>query len=158
MKYSTKYSDAIHILAYLEIYKGTDLTSDTIAASVETNPAYVRRIMSDLRSSGLIESQRGKADPRLARDTHEITLFDIYCSIDKDSRLLHIDKKTNPDCIVGGNIQEVLNETYDSIQRKAEEEMKRITLADIIEKISIHEIHQRAENKALVEKYITENH
>lgn len=157
MKYSTKYSDAIHILSYLEIYKGTDLTSDTIAASVETNPAYVRRIMSDLRSSGLIKSQRGKADPRLSRDTHEITLFDIYCSIEKDNRLLHVDKKTNPACIVGGNIQEALNEAYDSIQQKAEEQMKKITLADIIEKISINEIHQRTENIDLVKKYINED-
>ena len=60
MKYSTKYSDAIHILAYIEMLKGTDLSSDRIAQSVETNPAYVRRIMSDLRTAGLIESQREK--------------------------------------------------------------------------------------------------
>ena len=63
VKYSTKYSDAIHILAYIHLFKGTDLSSDRIAQSVETNPAYVRRIMSDLRIAGLIESQRGKTKP-----------------------------------------------------------------------------------------------
>lgn len=150
MKYSTKYSDAIHILAYLEIYKGTDLTSDTIASSVETNSAYVRRIMSDLRRAGLIESQRGKANPKLSKDRNEITLFDIYCSIEKDRRLLHIDKKTNPSCIVGGNIQEVLNQTYNRIQINAEEEMRKITLADIIKKVLIQE-NQKKTEKSLVE-------
>ena len=49
MKYSMQFSDAIHILAYIEIYKDTDfLSSDMIAKSVETNPANVRRIMSQL--------------------------------------------------------------------------------------------------------------
>ena len=50
MKYSVKFSDAIHIMSYLEIYKGTDLSSDTIARSVEANAVSVRKIMSELKS------------------------------------------------------------------------------------------------------------
>ena len=98
--------------------KGTDLSSDRIAQSVETNPAYVRRIMSDLRTAGLIESQRGKAEPKLLKKPEEITLLDIYSSVEKDQRLLHIDKKTNPNCLIGGSIQEVLDETYERLQKK----------------------------------------
>jgi DNA-binding IscR family transcriptional regulator len=96
VKYSTKYSDAIHILAYIHLFKGTDLSSDRIAQSVETNPAYVRRIMSDLRVAGLIESQRGKPNPKLTKEPNEISLLDIYASVEKDHHLLHADKKTNP--------------------------------------------------------------
>ena len=127
MKYSTKYSDAIHILAYIEMLKGTDLSSDRIAQSVETNPAYVRRIMSDLRTAGLIESQRGKAEPKLLKKPEEITLLDIYSSVEKDQRLLHIDKKTNPNCLIG----------YERLQKKIELEMQQITLADIIDKLNV---------------------
>lgn len=137
MKYSTKYSDAIHILAYIEMLKGTDLSSDRIAQSVETNPVYVRRIMSDLRTAGLIESQRGKAEPKLLKKPEEITLLDIYSSVEKDQRLLHIDKKTNPNCLIGGSIQEVLDETYERLQKKIELEMQQITLADIIDKLNV---------------------
>ena len=37
MKYSLQFSDAIHILTYIEIYKNTDLlSSEMIAKSVET--------------------------------------------------------------------------------------------------------------------------
>jgi Rrf2 family protein len=136
MKYSTKYSDAIHILAYIEMLQGTDLSSDRIAQSVETNPAYVRRIMSDLRQAGLIESKRGKADPKLLKKPEEITLLDIYSSIEKDQRLLHIDQKTNPNCVVGGSIQGVLDDTYDRLQKNVELEMQQITLADIIGKLN----------------------
>lgn len=135
MKYSTKYSDAIHILAYIHLFKGTDLSSDRIAQSVETNPAYVRRIMSDLRIAGLIESQRGKPNPKLTKEPNEISLLDIYASVEKDHHLLHADKKTNPNCLIGGNIQGVLEETYDVLQKKIEQEMSAISLQSIIEGI-----------------------
>ena len=46
MKISTRYSDSIHILAFLSIYQGQiPLTSNNIASSVETSPVVVRRLM-----------------------------------------------------------------------------------------------------------------
>ncbi len=93
--------------------------------------------MSDLRTAGLIESQRGKAEPKLLKKPEEITLLDIYSSVEKDQRLLHIDKKTNPNCLIGGSIQEVLDETYERLQKKIELEMQQITLADIIDKLNV---------------------
>ncbi len=51
--------------------------------------------------------------------------------------LLHIDKKTNPNCLIGGSIQEVLDETYERLQKKIELEMQQITLADIIDKLNV---------------------
>lgn len=50
MKYSIQFSDAIHILAYIEIFKNTNLlSSEIIAGSVKTNPANIRKIMSNLK-------------------------------------------------------------------------------------------------------------
>lgn len=135
MKYSTKYSDAIHILAYIHLFKGTDLSSDRIAQSVATNPAYVRRIMSDLKGTGLIDSQRGRPNPTLTRKPKDISLLDIYDSVEKDQHLLHTDKKTNPNCLIGGNIQTVLEDTYVLLQQKIAAEMATISLQSIIEGI-----------------------
>ena len=50
MKYSLQFSDAIHILAYIEIFQQTDLlSSEMIAKSIETSAANVRKIMSKLK-------------------------------------------------------------------------------------------------------------
>ena len=68
MKYSHKLSDAIHILAYIDIYADSDLSSKAIAASVESNPSVVRSLSSDLRKAGLIKSRQGVASPELAKD------------------------------------------------------------------------------------------
>ena len=90
MKYSYKFSDAIHLLSYLEIFKNEDLSSRAIAASIESNPSIIRQLMSDLRSAVLIETRQGKASARLIRKPSDITLFDIYMAIDIDLSLIHI--------------------------------------------------------------------
>lgn len=132
MKYSYKLSDAIHLLSYLDIYKDGDLSSKAIANSIESNPSIIRQLMSDLRKAGIIETQKGKAAPILKKDPKDISLYDIYQAINMDHTLLHIDPKTNPKCIVGGNIQQSLNHFYDEIEDFAYTRMKQITLADVI--------------------------
>lgn len=155
MKYSMQFSDAIHILTYIEIYKNTDLlSSDMIAKSVETNPANIRKIMSQLKKSGLIITQIGKPNPTLAKQPEAITLLDVYKSIEGNTNLIQVDPKTNPNCIVGANIQDVLNENYDALQKKVEKEMNEITLDTLIRKIANLEIQKRPENKDLLESFL----
>ncbi|MGL9729979.1 Rrf2 family transcriptional regulator [Enterococcus sp. DIV0756] len=155
MKYSLQFSDAIHILAYIEICKGTDtLSSEMIARSVETNPANVRKIMSQLKKAGLILTQIGKPNPTLAKSPDEITLLEIYKSIEGNTNLIQIDPKTNPNCIVGANIQEVLSEKYTELQKKVEEEMNEITLDTLIHKIAQLELEKRPENRKLVQDFL----
>ena len=45
MKYSTKVSDAVHIMAYIALSGGCPLSSGKIAESIRTNPGYVRQII-----------------------------------------------------------------------------------------------------------------
>ena len=49
MKYPTRLSDAVHILTFIALNPDCDLTSNKLAESVQTNPAYVRQLMSALR-------------------------------------------------------------------------------------------------------------
>jgi len=132
VRYSHKLSDAVHILAYIDICHDGDLSSATIAASVESNPALVRRLMSALRRGGLLATKQGSATPKLARDPAEINLLDVYRAVEDDGNLLHIDDKTNPHCIVGGNIQDTLRVAYAEVQKAAEAQMKEVTLARLI--------------------------
>lgn len=79
MKISTRFSDSIHILAFINIYQGTiPLTSNNIASSIETSPVVVRRLMSALNKAGLINTVHGAADPALAKPPENISLYDIF--------------------------------------------------------------------------------
>jgi DNA-binding IscR family transcriptional regulator len=150
---SHKLSDALHILAYIEIFgtagtkpqiaanieaSGIDLSSTSIAQSVESNPGVVRRLMAALSKAGLLETRPGSAEPRLARAATDISVLDVYRAIDGEERLLHIDPKTNPECPVGGAIQGVLNDVYAKVQADAEASMASASLDSIVKGIQEH--------------------
>ncbi|WP_461218365.1 Rrf2 family transcriptional regulator [Lapidilactobacillus salsurivasis] len=135
MKFSHKLSDAVHILAFVYVYADGNLSSTAIAASIEANPSMVRRMMSTLVKAGLLNSQPGKVALRLAKAPEDISLLDVYLAIEDNRNLLHVDEKTNPLCIVGGNIQGTLNGVYTQVQTAAETQMAQVSLRDIIDDI-----------------------
>lgn len=142
MRFSNKLSDAVHILSYIDIYSDGDLSSQAIADSIGSNPSVVRRLMSRLTKAGLLQTRPGIVAPALAKNPNEITLLDVYRAADDNQNLLHVDEKTNPACIVGGNIQDTLNVIYDDIQNQAEQRMQGITLQSIIDDILVRESHR----------------
>lgn len=134
MKYSTKVSDAVHILAFIQLNPVDSLSSNRIAESIRTNPGCVRQLMSALRKAGLLSSIKGHPRPALTKEPSAITLLDVYKAVEGDKPLLHLDTHTNPECVVGIYIQLSLQDYFDQIQKTSEEEMKRITLQDILDR------------------------
>lgn len=132
MKYSTRLSGAIHVLALIAINKQETLSSDEIAYSAKTNPAQIRKTMATLKKHQIIVSTVGHPLPKLARDAKDITLLDVYKAVEGDTPLLHLDTNTNPECGKGIFIQDSLKEYYDLLQEKIEKEMSYITLQDIL--------------------------
>ncbi|HIX23402.1 MAG TPA: Rrf2 family transcriptional regulator [Candidatus Lachnoclostridium avicola] len=147
MKYPTKLSDAVHILAFLALHPGANLTSERIAESIQTNPGYVRQLMSALRRGGLLTSVKGHPRPALTREPEQITLLDVYRAVEGDKPILHQDTHTNPACGVGVNIQLALADCYQEVQKSAEEKMREITLAQILARY-----HQKLEESQSLEE------
>ncbi|MBP2058693.1 DNA-binding IscR family transcriptional regulator [Lactobacillus colini] len=138
MKVSTRFSDSIHLLAFVHIFQGKmPLTSENIAGSIETSPVMVRRLMVDLRRGGLLETRHGAADPKVSKPLDQISLLDVYLTIEKDKPLFEIDHKTNPACPVGGNIQPTLAEFYNQAETAAKAKLNEITLADVVDTILV---------------------
>ncbi|WP_407891487.1 Rrf2 family transcriptional regulator [Lacticaseibacillus sp. N501-2] len=133
MKYSHKLSDAIHILAFVDIFQGGDVSSTAIAGSIESNPSLVRRLMAQLAKAGLLTTRPGISAATLARPADTISLLDVYQAIDDAQQLLHVDPQTNLACPVGRNIQTTLDGVYDRIQHAAEAQMADVSLAEIIQ-------------------------
>ena len=134
MKYSTRVSDAVHVLAFIALNPVNSLTSEKIAESIRTNPGYVRQLMSAMRVHELLFSVKGHPRPALSRDPSAITLLDVYRAVEGQKPLLHLDTHTNPECGVGVNIQLALQDYFDQVQKKAEDAMAQITLQDILDR------------------------
>ena len=134
MKFSTRVSDAVHIIAFIALNRNEALTSQRIAESIRTNPGCVRQLMVSLRRYGIMTSVQGHARPALSRAPADISLLDIYRAVEGGKPLLHLDTHTNPECGVGVNIQLALQDYFDKVQNRAEDEMSRITLQDVLDR------------------------
>ncbi|MGQ5708877.1 Rrf2 family transcriptional regulator [Lactobacillus sp. PSON] len=145
MKVSTRFSDSIHLLAFIHIFQGkVSLTSDNIASSIETSPVMVRRLMGELKKAKLLETRHGAADPKITKPLNEISLLDIYLAVEKDKPLFEIDYNTNPKCPVGGNIQSTLEEFYSQAEIAAKAKLNQTKLSDVVDTILIKQKEKEA--------------
>lgn len=81
----------------------------------------------------------------------------IKVSIEGNTNLIQVDPKTNPNRVVGANIQEVWIESYSRLQEKVENEMKQLTLAELIHKIAVLENEHHPEKQGIIKKFLYKN-
>lgn len=130
--YSTKYAVSIHILSLIAFKKGESITSDYIAGSVNTNPGLVRRLMSDLKKAGLIQTQTKIGVTGLLKSPEEISLLEIFKAVENRQDLFAIHSDTNTTCPVGANIGCVLEHINGKIQLEFEAVLVSLHLSDIL--------------------------
>jgi len=107
---NTRFAVATYALTFMSLAQERMVTSDELAASIGTHPALVRRMLSMLRESGLVETQLGPGGgARLARSPDEISLLQVYDAIRAAEDLFSIGRiNPNPDCPMSAGIQSTL--------------------------------------------------
>jgi Rrf2 family protein len=132
---------AVHILTVLAMRDGENVKSDYIAASVNTNPVVIRRMLGQLGQAGLVISQTGAfGGTRLAKGPESISLCDIYKAVSCGEVFALHAKAPNKDCPIGANIEAVLCELQREIDRAVGEKLGQYTLASIIQKLKCGEV------------------
>ena len=83
MQISSRFTIAVHIFACIDTF-GNDqkITSDFLSTSINVNPVIIRKILSSLKKSHLLNVQRGTGGTTIAKPLDQITLFDIYQSVE----------------------------------------------------------------------------
>ena len=138
MQISSRFTIAIHIFACIETFKEDyKITSDFLSSSINVNPVIIRKLLSQLKSAGLIEVARGTGGTAITRPIDEITFYDVYKAVDllEDGELFHFHENPNPNCPVGKNIHTALDDKLLKIQEAMENEMKKYTIADVVNDI-----------------------
>ncbi len=134
---NSRFAVAIHILALVAAGPREQVTSEFIAGSVNTNPVVIRRISGMLRKSGLIESKVGTPGSILTKNPRAISLLEVYHAVQNKDDLFSIHENTNPNCTVGKNIQNTLEESFHRAQIAMENELAKQSLYDIIEHLFV---------------------
>lgn len=124
---------SLHILTLLASAEGELLSSDLIAGSININPVLVRKEISNLRNHGLIESKEGKnGGATLARPADKIRLSEVYHAVQQASLLGNSKNKPNPDCLVGKQINQHLDQLYEEIEGALLHKLDKTSLADFL--------------------------
>ena len=138
MAANSQFAMAVHILALLALKGETNLKSDTIAHSVNTNPVVIRRILGQLANARLVESQTGAAGgTRLVLPPEKVCLVDVYKAVSCGEVFALPAKQANQDCSVGRSIESVLCNLQKAIDRSVAEKLGEFSLASVLGMIDI---------------------
>ena len=133
MAANTQFSIAVHILAVLGHGGGYDMTSTRLAASVNTSPSFVRRVLAKLSKAGLIDTAQGKNGACwLARRPRDISLLEVHQAVEAPKAFtIHGYAELKP-CPVSCNIKSALERVLTKTQRSMEASLNKMTVADVI--------------------------
>ena len=138
MQISSRFTIGVHLLAVID-YLGENekVTSSVLAGSIGVNPVIVRSVMGNLKEAGMISISQGKSGISLTKTPGQITFYDVYKAVDSvnEDGLFHFHENPNPECPIGRNIHKAMDSKLETVQMCMEEEMRKITLADVMKDI-----------------------
>ena len=115
---------------------GEVIDSQTLAASVNTNPVVVRRLLLALRRPGLIETFTGKhGGARLRKNPREISLVDIYDAVEPRPVIPVNERKALRKCRVSCNMKAIMSRVAESTEAAVRKHLRGITLAQLVRRV-----------------------
>jgi Rrf2 family protein len=133
MNTNQQFSVSCHILTLLAAYPDELITSEAIAASVDTHPVVIRRIMAHLRQHGLVESHPGvNGGWRLTRPASQLRLGEVYQVVSHEN-VLAMHQHPDPDCPIGGFIQIALGRVFGDAQSAFEQALDKFSVKNLLE-------------------------
>lgn len=133
MAVNTQFAIAVHIMAALAYNGGKEITSSHLAASVNTSPSFVRRILAKLSKAGLVETATGKAGACwLAKEAGKISLRDIYTAVGAPKVFSIHHYSEQKCCTVSCHIKSALENALNKTQKAMEASLADMSLAGVV--------------------------
>lgn len=128
---------AVHSLVLLAHKPDGMASSEEIAANVCTHPARVRKVLGFLRKNGYVTTREGSGGGyRLCIDPSDMTLADIYRTMAAGAiKPNWCSGNPDMDCMVGSNMQEVMNDVFCGAERQLESYFQGITIGQMLSRI-----------------------
>lgn len=132
MAANTRFATGVHVLVLLAANPDSLQTSSDLAGELNTNPVVIRRVLSSLQQAELIHSQKGPSGgSRLARSPKDITLADIYESVQTNGGL-HVPEVSSGN---GTLVNTLLGKAFAESRRCLVEQLSKTTLAQMVKRV-----------------------
>lgn len=134
MSANSRLAVAAHIVSVLASRRDEFVSSRAIAASVNTNPAFIRRILAALARAGIVASEAGKAGgSKLLRCPSELSLWDLSAALGEEHLFAVHKNPVNPKCPVSCRMKDALGRAFASAEKAAKRELRRISVRELLE-------------------------
>ena len=131
-----QFTFAVHIMTALAFSPGEVIGSQTLAASVNTNPVVVRRLLLALRDAGLIETFTGQhGGAKLRKKPSRISLVDIYDAVEPRPVIPVNERRALRKCHVSCNMKSIMSIVAESTEQAVRKHLRGITLAQLVRKV-----------------------
>ncbi len=131
MKRDSKLSGVLHVLLHMAELNAP-ITSEALAAAMQTNPVVVRRLMAGLRQAGFVSSAKGHGGGWVLSCTlSAVTLGDIHNAVGAPALLAMGNRTESPGCIVEQAVNATLDGACDEAEALLLKRFNSITLADL---------------------------
>lgn len=142
MKRDSKLSGVLHVLLHMA-ESADPMTSDALAAMMQTNPVVIRRILAGLREQGLVQSEKGHGGGwRLSCELQRVTLRDIYEALGAPTILAMGNRTEAPGCLVEEAVNAAMNQAFLEAESLLLARLGKVTLASLSE-----DFHKRLQER-----------
>ncbi len=136
MAANSRLTIAVHALAWLALAQQRgrgQLTSDQVAASVNTNPVVIRRSLGDLRRPAWCQPAAGRGRAGAwARRPEDITVLEVYDAVEPEPLFAMHHGVPNLECPVGKGIRPALHSLYRGAEQALRGEFGGTSIADVL--------------------------
>lgn len=132
---NARFAIAVHILVALNAAQkrlgGKPIPTSAIAWSAKTHNVFLLRIAKSLEKKGFIKTIRGKNGGLILNlPGEQISLADVYLATQESSDVYKV-HDTNPNCRIGDNVRDVLQEIREKVNNELIEQLRRKTIDEV---------------------------
>lgn len=138
MRMNTQFTVSVQILILIAISDGKRITSSMISESTGCNPVMVRQQFGKMKDAGLLNISAGKGTTTLAKKPSDITLWDIFSTVEGSSRndLFSFHPNISQTCKVGHSFEKVLGNHLDDTMLAIKASLEKVTLEQLVKEIA----------------------
>lgn len=133
MAANSRLAVAAHIVSVLASKRDEFVPSRYIASSVNTNPAFIRRILIALTRAGIVESEAGKTGgSKLLKCPEAITLWDLSVALGENHLFAVHKNPVNPKCPVSRRMKDALSKAFAGAENAAKNQLQRVNVKELL--------------------------
>jgi DNA-binding IscR family transcriptional regulator len=126
----------LHVLVHVAA-SPRPLTSEELAAALDTHPVVVRRTLAELRKAGYARSTKGHGGGwAVAVDLRRVTLFDVYEALGAPPLFAIGHRRTSSPCAVEQAVNTALDGVLSDAERLVVQRFRRVSVADLVSHFS----------------------